>query len=251
MLLFPVDAISTGAPTVQLRLEPSQEQSAASESTGLMTSTLEARLRRSWGRSSAGRAPAWHAGGRGFEPGSAPSVSSLVCRLLRSSFVVVLNARAQRWAAPTTKGDTWQARWFTSRSRRATPPRRSEFWGGLFGWKFEEFPGSPGEYHMTRFSETQGGAIWARTATSAARASTSTSTTSTPATARVRRARRRAGRGHARAEHGLVLGLQGHRGQRVRSLAERRERARRVSSERAGRRRCRRPDRPARPSART
>ena len=35
-----------------------------------------------------------------------------------------------------------------------------EFWGGLFGWKFEEFPGSPTEYHMTRFSESTGGAIY-------------------------------------------------------------------------------------------
>ena len=34
-----------------------------------------------------------------------------------------------------------------------------EFWGGLFGWKFEEYPGSPTEYHTTRFSETTGGAI--------------------------------------------------------------------------------------------
>ena len=33
-----------------------------------------------------------------------------------------------------------------------------EFWGSLFGWKFEEYPG-PTEYHMTRFSETTGGAI--------------------------------------------------------------------------------------------
>ncbi|HSI98244.1 MAG TPA: VOC family protein [Gaiellaceae bacterium] len=33
-----------------------------------------------------------------------------------------------------------------------------EFWGGLFGWEFQQFPG-PGEYFMTRFSETQGGAI--------------------------------------------------------------------------------------------
>ena len=34
-----------------------------------------------------------------------------------------------------------------------------EFWGSLFGWQFEEYPGSPTEYHMTRFSDTQGGAI--------------------------------------------------------------------------------------------
>lgn len=37
--------------------------------------------------------------------------------------------------------------------------RARAFWGGLFGWEFEEYPGSPTEYHMTRFSETTGGAI--------------------------------------------------------------------------------------------
>jgi uncharacterized protein len=36
-----------------------------------------------------------------------------------------------------------------------------EFWGGLFGWQFEAFEGSPSEYHMTRLSENQGGAIMA------------------------------------------------------------------------------------------
>ena len=35
-----------------------------------------------------------------------------------------------------------------------------EFWGSLFGWQFEAFPGSPTEYLMTRFSETTGGAIY-------------------------------------------------------------------------------------------
>jgi uncharacterized protein len=35
-----------------------------------------------------------------------------------------------------------------------------EFWGTLFGWQFEEYPGGPTEYHMTRFSETTGGAIY-------------------------------------------------------------------------------------------
>jgi hypothetical protein len=34
-----------------------------------------------------------------------------------------------------------------------------DFWGGLFGWQFQAFEGSPSEYHMTQFSETQGGAI--------------------------------------------------------------------------------------------
>ena len=33
-----------------------------------------------------------------------------------------------------------------------------EFWGGLFGWQFENYPG-PSEYHMTRLAETQGAAI--------------------------------------------------------------------------------------------
>lgn len=35
-----------------------------------------------------------------------------------------------------------------------------QFWGSLFGWQFEQYPG-PTEYHMTRFSDTQGGAIYA------------------------------------------------------------------------------------------
>jgi predicted enzyme related to lactoylglutathione lyase len=33
-----------------------------------------------------------------------------------------------------------------------------EFWGSLFGWQFQEFPG-PSEYHMTQISEQTGGAI--------------------------------------------------------------------------------------------
>jgi predicted enzyme related to lactoylglutathione lyase len=33
-----------------------------------------------------------------------------------------------------------------------------EFWGSLFGWEFNAFPG-PSEYHMTRLGEQQGGAI--------------------------------------------------------------------------------------------
>jgi len=33
-----------------------------------------------------------------------------------------------------------------------------EFWGSLFGWEWQAFEG-PTEYHMTRFSDTSGGAI--------------------------------------------------------------------------------------------
>ena len=33
-----------------------------------------------------------------------------------------------------------------------------EFWGSLFGWEFNSYPG-PAEYHMMRLGEQQGGAI--------------------------------------------------------------------------------------------
>ena len=33
-----------------------------------------------------------------------------------------------------------------------------EFWGSLFGWQFEAYPG-PSEYHMTRISDSSGAAI--------------------------------------------------------------------------------------------
>jgi predicted enzyme related to lactoylglutathione lyase len=33
-----------------------------------------------------------------------------------------------------------------------------EFWGSLFGWQFQSFPG-PSEYHMTEISKGTGGAI--------------------------------------------------------------------------------------------
>ena len=32
------------------------------------------------------------------------------------------------------------------------------FWGSLFGWQFQAFPG-PSDYHMTRISETSGAAV--------------------------------------------------------------------------------------------
>jgi predicted enzyme related to lactoylglutathione lyase len=40
------------------------------------------------------------------------------------------------------------------------PAKAQEFWGSLFGWQFQEFPGAPGGYYMTRFSENTGGAIY-------------------------------------------------------------------------------------------
>jgi predicted enzyme related to lactoylglutathione lyase len=38
------------------------------------------------------------------------------------------------------------------------PAKGREFWGSLFGWEFEAFPG-PFEYHMTQISDQTGGAI--------------------------------------------------------------------------------------------
>jgi predicted enzyme related to lactoylglutathione lyase len=37
--------------------------------------------------------------------------------------------------------------------------RGREFWGSLFGWRFQEYPGGPSEYHMTSISDTTGAAI--------------------------------------------------------------------------------------------
>lgn len=34
-----------------------------------------------------------------------------------------------------------------------------DFWGSLFGWQFEAYPGGPNEYHMTRLGEQQGAAV--------------------------------------------------------------------------------------------
>lgn len=34
------------------------------------------------------------------------------------------------------------------------------FYGSLFGWQFQAYPGSPTEYHMTQLSEQMGGAVF-------------------------------------------------------------------------------------------
>jgi predicted enzyme related to lactoylglutathione lyase len=36
--------------------------------------------------------------------------------------------------------------------------KSKEFWGSLFGWQFESFPG-PAEYHIARIDDTQGVAV--------------------------------------------------------------------------------------------
>jgi uncharacterized protein len=40
------------------------------------------------------------------------------------------------------------------------PAKAQEFWGGLFGWEFQQYEGSPIEYHMARISDSSGGAIY-------------------------------------------------------------------------------------------
>ena len=35
-----------------------------------------------------------------------------------------------------------------------------EFWGGLFGWEFQAYEGSPTEYHMARIDDSSGSAIY-------------------------------------------------------------------------------------------
>ena len=79
----------------------------------------------------------------------------------------------------------------------ADTSKASEFWGSLFGWKFEEYRGLPAPYLMTRFSDNSGGAIYGADGDGAGSACTSTSTTSTPGSARAG-ARRRGRRGDAR-----------------------------------------------------
>ena len=94
-----------------------------------------------------------------------------------------------------------------------------EFWGSLFGWQFESFPG-PFEYHIARIDDRSGAAVM--TTESGAR----------DAHVLLRRrhqrrrragegARRRVGRPDARAEHGLVRHVHGSVRQRVRPLADR------------------------------
>ena len=37
--------------------------------------------------------------------------------------------------------------------------RALSFYGGMFGWQFESYEGSPTDYHMTRFDEETGAAV--------------------------------------------------------------------------------------------
>ena len=94
-----------------------------------------------------------------------------------------------------------------------------EFWGSMFGWEFESFPG-PSEYHMTQISDGTGGAI--------SNMEPGKLGTRVLRRRRHRRgnrpragARRRGGGGATGSEHGLVRRLQRPARQRVRPLADR------------------------------
>ncbi len=87
----------------------------------------------------------------------------------------------------------------------------------------------PTEYHMTRFSDTQGGAIMGAEDDKRGPRVYFDVDDINAANARVGELGGTSGEALPGAEHGLVRGLRGHRGQRVRALAERRERARRLS----------------------
>jgi predicted enzyme related to lactoylglutathione lyase len=94
-----------------------------------------------------------------------------------------------------------------------------EFWGSLFGWQWQTFEG-PTEYHMTRFSETTGGAIYAPDPPDKRGARVYFDVDDiTAGSARVNELGGEAGEPMPR--HGLVRHLHGHGGQRVRPLAER------------------------------
>ena len=61
-------------------------------------------------------------------------------------------------AGQSNRRHTCLVRSCTSRSPRTTPAASRAFWGSLFGWEFQSFPG-PSEYHMTRISDLSGVAI--------------------------------------------------------------------------------------------
>ena len=108
------------------------------------------------------------------------------------------------------------------------------FWGGLFGWQFQAYEGSPTEYHMTRFSETQGGAITEADGDKRGPRVYFDVDDINAQKARVGELGGESGEAYPVPEYGLVRGLQGLRGQRVRSLADRPERSGRVATVRTG-----------------
>jgi uncharacterized protein len=94
-----------------------------------------------------------------------------------------------------------------------------EFYGPLFGWEFNEFPGTPGEYHVFQASDRQGGAI---TSMEPGKVGMRSYFLVDDINAGAARVKELGGEAHdpARAEHGLVRGLQGPARERLRALAD-------------------------------
>ena len=95
-----------------------------------------------------------------------------------------------------------------------------EFWGSLFGWQFQAFPG-PSEYHMTRISEQTGAAITNMEPGKRGTRPYFDVDDINAGAARVQGARRQGRRADAGARHGMVRDLRGPARERVRPLAER------------------------------
>ena len=96
-----------------------------------------------------------------------------------------------------------------------------EFWGGLFGWEFQAYEGSPTEYHMARFSDSQGGAITADDGSTKGPRVYFDVDDINAGVARVKELGGEIERRHGRPQHGLVRDLLRHPGQFVRPLADR------------------------------
>ena len=93
--------------------------------------------------------------GQGFDPPRLhleARAAGLACRLLRGPFVVVLNDSGV--AVGPTRNERKEQHGRPDGAPR-DPRRRSRQGPGssgaaLFGWQFQEFPGAPGGYYMTR-----------------------------------------------------------------------------------------------------
>src|SRR5438874_13301802 len=57
-----------------------------------------------------------------------------------------------------TRGDTMPGQFVHIEIPADDTEKSREFWGSLFGWQFQSFPG-PSEYHMTQIADQQGAAI--------------------------------------------------------------------------------------------
>jgi predicted enzyme related to lactoylglutathione lyase len=70
----------------------------------------------------------------------------------------VLRADAGGVRLDQTRGDAGQVAHLEIPAQDTRSAR--EFWGGLFGWEWQQFEG-PSEYHMTRIDDRSGAAIMA------------------------------------------------------------------------------------------